>query len=186
MYSFRISLLFLLSIFGGCSLTPLPTSTPKIISTNIDILSNMIIDLNRTIDRYEAQDVASRAVRYSKYLAQKYRVVSPPLWHNTLVNLGIRKRGLCYQWAEDLLSYLLTKKYQTIQFYIVGASIGSYFEHNALAISAKGSSFKKGILLDAWRNSGNLYFIEIDKDKRYKWKNREELYQDIYHQKVVR
>jgi len=190
MYSFRIYILLLLFIFGGCSLTPLPPSSPKIITTQIDKLSTMIIDLNTTIDRYEAKDIASRAINYSKYLAKKYRVVSPPLWHNTLVNLGIRKRGLCYQWAEDLLSYLLIKKYQTIKFYTVGSSIGSYFEHNALAISAKGSTLKRAILLDAWRGSGNLYFIEIDKDKRYKWKNREEVYKDVlkkrYHQKVVK
>jgi len=189
MYSFRIYILLLLFIFGGCSLTALPPSSPKIITTKIDKLSNMIIDLNTTIDRYEAKDIASRAVRYSKYLAKKYRVVSPPLWHNTLVNLGIRKRGLCYQWAEDLLSYLLEKKYQTIKFYTVGSSVGSYFEHNALAISAKGSTLKRAILLDAWRDSGNLYFIEIDKDKRYKWKNREEIYKEVlkrYHQKVVK
>ncbi|HHB93532.1 MAG TPA: hypothetical protein ENK88_00060 [Campylobacterales bacterium] len=189
MHSFRISILLLLLIFGGCSLTPLPPSSPKIITTKIERLSDMIIDLNSTIDRYEAQEIASRAVKYSKHLAQKYRVVSPPLWHNTLVNLGIRKRGLCYQWAEDLLSYLLAKKYQTIQFYTVGSSIGNYFEHNALAISAKGSSFEKGILFDAWRNSGDLYFIEIYKDKRYKWKNREEIYKKVlsrYHQKVVK
>jgi len=189
MHSFRIYILLLLFLFGGCSLTPLPPSSPKIITTKIEKLSTMIIDLNTTIDRYEAKDIASRAVRYSKYLAKKYRVVSPPLWHNTLVNLGIRKRGLCYQWTEDLLSYLLIKKYQTIQFYVVGASIGSYFEHNALAISAKGSTLKRAILLDAWRGSGNLYFIEIYKDKRYKWKNREEVYQKVlnrYHQKVVK
>jgi len=188
MYSFRIFFLFVIVVFGGCSLTPLPPSSPKIITTKIAKLSNMIIDLNVTIDRYEAKDIATSAINYSKYLAQKYRVVSPPLWHNTLVNLGIRKRGLCYEWVEDLLLYLLEKKYQTIQFYTVGSSVGSYFEHNALAISAKGATLKEAILLDAWRGSGNLYFIKIDKDKKYKWKNREEVYKGVlkrYHQMVV-
>jgi len=189
MHSFRIYIIFLLFIFGGCSLTPLPPSSPKIITTQIDKLSTMIIDLNTTINRYEAKDIASRAINYSKYLAKKYRVVSPPLWHNTLVNLGIRKRGLCYEWAEDLLLYLLEKKYKTIQLYTVGSSVGSYFEHNALAISAKGATLKRAILLDAWRGSGNLYFIKINKDQKYKWVNREELYQEVlkrYHQKVVK
>ncbi|NOZ90680.1 MAG: hypothetical protein GXO60_05265 [Epsilonproteobacteria bacterium] len=177
MHSFKL-LLVLIFLFGGCSLTPPPTFSLKKSTTKIEQLSKMIIDLNKTIDRFEAKDIASKAVNYSKELAYRYKVVSPPLWHNTLVNLGIRKRGLCYEWAEDLLIYLSKQRYKTVQFYMVGASIGSYFEHNALAISAKGSSWVHSIILDAWRNSGDLYFNYIQKDK-YKWKNREEVYNKV-------
>jgi len=30
----------------------------------------------------------------------------------------------------------------------------------------------RNILLDAWRNSGNLFFIKIEEDKKYVWEER--------------
>ncbi len=138
----------------------------------------MIIGLNQNINKREAKDLAKKSILYANKLAKEYKIVSPPLWHNTLVNMGLKKRGLCYQWAEDMLLFLLKQKYLTIQFYSIGAKIGDYFEHNALALSGKGDFFKKSIILDAWRNSGNLYFNYINKDK-YIWKNRKDIYRKV-------
>jgi hypothetical protein len=138
----------------------------------------MLMDLNSTIDKREAKDLAINSISYAHQLSKEYRVVSPPLWHNTLVNIGIRERGLCYQWAEDMLLFFLKKRYSTLKFYIVGSSIGEYFEHNSLAVSAKGVTYRDSIVLDAWRYSGDLYFDYIKKDK-YIWKNRENIYMKV-------
>src|SRR5438094_3359028 len=55
----------------------------------------------------EAQRVAESAYATSAQLRRDYGVMGgPPSFHNFLVNLGIRKRGLCFQWAEDLLVQL--------------------------------------------------------------------------------
>ncbi len=177
-YINRVLSIFIIILFTSCSLIPRHIASKKEIESKEKTLYRMIIGLNQSIDKKEAKDLAKKSILYAIRLAKEYKVVSPPLWHNTLVNMGLKKRGLCYQWAEDMLLFLLKQKYQTIQFYAIGTKIGEYFEHNALALSAKGVFFNKSIVLDAWRESGNLYFNYIDKDK-YIWKNREEVYRKV-------
>ena len=75
----------------------------------------------------------------------------------------------------DILKYIDRSKYSNIQFYRVVANKGEYFEHNAISIAAKEMPYEEGILLDAWRNSGTLFFIPIKDDHRYDWKEREKL-----------
>jgi len=169
-------LLTFIFLFSGCSLTKLVRPTPKELDNSMNQLSIMLQELNASIDRWEAIDLAKEVILYSNRLSKKYDVVSPPLWHNTLVNIGLKKRGLCYEWVDDLLEYLHQKRYQTLEFYYVGANIDGYFEHNAISVSAKGMGFGDGLLLDAWRGSGNLYFTKIKEDKKYMWENREDIY----------
>ncbi|MBD3793058.1 MAG: hypothetical protein IE889_02705 [Campylobacterales bacterium] len=180
MNSTKIILLGLwLLLFSGCSLMPVPHPTQNEIETNADKLARMIVDLNESIDPNEAQKFAWESLNYAQRLAQDYEVVAPALWHNTLVNIGVKKRGLCYQWAEDMLDHLLRQNYQTIQLYVVGSDIGNYFEHNALVVTGIGESYRDGIVLDAWRNSGDLFFVHLTEDKKYEWKNRQILYQAV-------
>ena len=169
---------YFISIFllTGCTLLPIEHYSKSKIDKNIKKLSIMIRGLDKRVDKKEAEDLAKSGIYYALELAKKYRVVSPPLWHNTLVNIGLRDRGLCYQWAEDMLLFFLKKRYRTLKFYFVGADIGNYFEHNGVVVSF--GNFKDGIILDAWRNSGNLYFNYVKKD-RYIWKNRKEIYRKV-------
>ena len=43
-------------------------------------------------------------------------------------------------------------------------------EHSTLIVTAKGRPFETGILLDPWRNSGDLYWSTIKDDLHYPWK----------------
>jgi hypothetical protein len=167
-----IKVFILLLLFIGCSVKE---ATPQENFQKIDALTQMLLHTSKSIDKREAEDLATSSVYYAQKLAKKYKLISPPLWQNTLVNLGLKKRGLCYEWANDLWGYLQTKNYKSLTLHYVGANIGSYFEHNALSVSAKELGVEESILLDAWRDSGNLYFIEIDKDKKYDWKERFDL-----------
>jgi len=166
-------LLFLLSIFIGCSFRE-PYFTN--IEYKVSSLTQLLLTLKPSIETKEAEALAQDSIYYSHKLAQKYEVVNSPWFQNFLVNIGIKRRGLCYEWTEDLLTFLLSKKYKSLEFHTVGANIGSLNEHNALSVSAKGLGIQKSILLDAWRNSGNLYFTVIEKDKNYKWSERFNLY----------
>lgn len=174
MYLLFYFLKFFLLLFFlvGCSVK---VPTPEENFKKIQALTQMLLQTSTAIDKNEAKDLAKSSVLYAQKLAKKYNVVSPPLWQNTLVNIGIKERGLCYEWADDLWVYLMHKKYKSLVLYHVGAEVGSYFEHNALSVSAKGLGVERSILLDAWRNSGKLYFIEIEKDKKYQWKQRFDL-----------
>jgi hypothetical protein len=168
---FRSLLLTLL--FVGCSVQQ---PSPKVQQQKINTLSSMLSSLHPTVDRGEAYHLAYHSVMYSQKLADEYDVVPYPWINNTLVNMGIKKRGLCHQWTEDLLRFLVQQNYQSFDFHPVSANVGHLNEHNALVVSLKGYSFRKGVLLDAWRYSGDLYFISVEKDPSYKWFERRGLY----------
>ena len=167
-----IKIFILLFYLTGCSVK---VPTPQENIEKIQALTQMILKTSRHIDKNEAEDLAKSSVYYAQKLAKDYHLISPPLWQNTLVNVGLKKRGLCYEWANDLWVYLKAKDYKSLKLYYIGADIGSYFEHNALSVSSKNLALKESIVLDAWRNSGNLYFIEIDKDRAYSWEERLDL-----------
>ena len=157
----------------GCSVKTPPLEQRQV---KIVTLKKMLLHLGSNVDVYEAEDLAKSSVNYSYRLAQKYKAIDAPWLQNTLVNMGLKKRGLCHEWAEDLLRFLLKRDYQSFSFHTVGANIGYLNEHNALSVSLKGKGISNSILLDAWRNSGDLYFIKIEHDKKYRWSERFRLY----------
>jgi hypothetical protein len=168
---FRIFLLSLL--FLGCSVQQ---PSLLIVKERVTSLEKLLLTLDSKVDSQEAKDLAQASVAYSYELSKQYVAVSNPWFQNMLVNIGLKKRGLCHEWAEDLLKFLVLRKYQTLEFHTVGANIGAMNEHNALSVSAKGRGIAQSILLDAWRNSGILYFNSINKDLKYKWRERFNLY----------
>lgn len=168
-YFLLFLLLFLLSACGSISL---PYSLKH---AKEEQLYRLLITTIDTIDHVEARKIAVQSISFSEKLARRYDVTTPPLVHNFLVNIGIKDRGLCYQWSDDLYLHLKKFGFKTIQIRPVGANIGSYWrEHNALVILPLDGNMNNGILLDPWRGSGDLYFIDIKSDPDYKWKIRKD------------
>lgn len=133
-------------------------------------LEQELIGLSQKIDPQEAKRVAETAVRESALLAEEYQLVRPAVAHNLLIVIGIKDRGLCYQWTEDLMKRLEALELKTFQLHWAVAYRGSNLrEHNCVVITAAGQPFSKGIVLDPWRDSGNLYWARVTQD-RYPWK----------------
>ena len=132
-------------------------------------LTNSILSLSKNIDKKEAREFSYDAVTYSKYLANKYELVSPPLFHNFLVNYNLREKGLCHHFAKDLLAYLNRKKYKTFSLKRIVAESDEYFEHNSILLTTKGVELEDSLVLDAWRNSGKLFWSEVKNDDKYIW-----------------
>ena len=133
-------------------------------------LEQVLIALSETVDKTEAMMVAETAVRESAVLAEEYQLVRPAVAHNLLIALGLKDRGLCYHWTEDLMKRLQALDLKSLQLYWGVAHRGSELrEHNCVVVSARGQSFFKGIVLDPWRNSGNLFWARVTKDD-YPWK----------------
>ncbi len=134
------------------------------------------METDSKIAQKEAKVLSNEAITYSRKLSKHYGTTTTPLFHNFLVNIGIKDRGLCHHWSDDLYLYLRKFNFKTIKIKPVGAYIGSYWqEHNALvALPINSNDIKKGILLDPWRGSGKLYFSPIEKDPEYSWKIRED------------
>lgn len=162
---------FILSFFlAGCAIT-----APSISQTKITQLSKLLQSLDKNIPSQEAVTLSKDIFHETAVLTKEFELTYPPLFHNSLVNIGIREKGLCYHWSDALYAYFLQKKYPHFEFHLVGANIGEYFlEHNALVIVVKGGSIHNGILIDPWRDSGKLYFSRVVEDEKYKWKHRKE------------
>lgn len=165
---FLLSLI--LFIFSACSVkyNNIKSNT-KSDDLKIQKLSLMIQSLSKKIDTQEANNIAFEAIAYSKELANSYNIVSPALFHNSLINMGLKQRGYCYHFANDLLKHLEKKDYKSFYLKKVVSQRGQYFEHTSLIITNDDIEFKDSIVLDAWRDSGILFFSKIKNDKKYNW-----------------
>jgi hypothetical protein len=157
------------TLIAGCAGNRSAFLSPERMSANVDALRHELAALGPGTDTAEAGMVAETAVSYSSRLAEEYRVVPPARLHNLLIQVGIKDRGLCYHWTEDLMKHLQTLKLRTYQLHWGVAHRGSDLqEHNSVVITANGRPFETGLLLDPWRNSGDLYWALVSTDS-YPW-----------------
>ncbi len=152
----------------GCSVSPLPVSQHRQAQ-----LVHTLQKLDHTVPQQEAQLLSHDLFDKTAKLTKAFELTSPPWFHNVLVNVGLRKKGLCFHWADALYAYLVKKEYPHFAFHLAGANIGEYFfEHNVLVVTSKDGKFEEGIVIDPWRDSGKLYFSKLKEDKKYIWKHR--------------
>ena len=158
--------------FIGCSIST------KQVKENLPFnnLSLLLEKYEDKIDKNEAIKLSSQMFLQANRLKKEYKLVKPPLFHNFLVNIGAKKRGLCWHFAYDMLLAAKKLNLKSFDYYIGGANINEYWqEHNALIITCKGCKFSDGIVIDPWRNSGKLYYSKINNDHEYKWTQRGEI-----------
>jgi len=152
--------------------TPEARSEPPAYLEKVAALGDDLAALNGRTNLAEAGDLAQTAISYAYRLADEYRVVRPAVFHNLLVRMGLKDRGLCYQWTEDLMNRLDSMHLQSFQLHWGVAHRGSELrEHNTVVVTARGQPFEEGIVLDPWRNSGDLFWARVKND-HYPWKKR--------------
>ena len=170
-------------LLNGCSTPPTatrPANAPDACrpvysadpSVNAAHLANCLGGLSPSVDPTEAALAAETACACAWQLRQEYRVVGTPWFHNMLVNVGIRKRGLCYQWADDLTASLEALQLRTLVLSRAVARLGTRHEHSGVVLTAPGVRFEHSIVLDAWRHSGQLHWAKVRQDK-YPWNEME-------------
>jgi hypothetical protein len=154
-----------LLLVPGCATKPLSESR-----TNVQVaaLSNLLGRLDGAVDGDEAARLAKRAVLQSEALAIEYRAVWPAGLGNYLVNMGLREHGLCYDWANGLYPRLHELGLRTLELHLAVAHMDTKHEHNCIIVTAPGQPLPKGVVLDAWRHSGHLWFGIAANDK-YPW-----------------
>jgi hypothetical protein len=142
--------------------------------------------LSPTVRVDEAERLAQTAYVTSRRLAREYRVVFPPALNNILVNTGGRKRGLCYQWTEDIMRELDALKLETLELHWGEAFARTFSENNGVVVTAKGQPFSQGIVLDAWRYQGRLYWGPVRKDPEgYPWRENKAQYDRVFQTKTA-
>ena len=157
----------LLVFLVGCA-TPLPdaAATPD----RSRALGAALQALGPEASAREAARLADEALATTRQLHERYRPVRPALFGNAAFHLGLRDRALCCHWAEDLLRSLAALELDSFALHWGVAHYGNPLrEHSAVVVVARGGRFEEGLVLDAWRRSGRLYWVRVDRD-RYPWK----------------
>jgi hypothetical protein len=131
-------------------------------------LSQAVAKLSPNVDPAEAQLLSATAHHTARELAGRYRIVGSPEFQNFLIHIGVRQRGYCYQWAQDIGSRLKELHLRTLDLHWGTAEAGSPGEHNCLVVTAHSQPFATGYLIDGWRYAGRLFWWPVIKDN-YLW-----------------
>lgn len=144
---------------------------------DVDALTRALTTMGPGVDIYEARAAARLAYAETHRLALQYQIVDPPLVHNAKVNAGYKPRGLCWHWAEDLEARLKQQGFRTLRMHraIANADNAVRIDHSTAVISAAGAPMKAGIVLDPWREGGELYWARVSDDTYYDWEERGEV-----------
>ena len=121
--------------------------------------------LSPTVNANEAARLARTALEKSAELAREYRPFFAGWLNNNLVNSGVRSRGLCWHWRDDLFPHLHALQLHSLDLHLASARRGTWREHNAIVVTAKGQRFSEGIVLDPWRRGGVLVWQKVAKDR---------------------
>ena len=156
--------MFIILSLAACSHTPNYNTN----SLGAEALTEAIQSISKSINIYEAEAVSSVLISSTKELAVEYKMASPPRYHNLLVQLKLRDRGLCCHWAQDLLERVIDLEPQTLDVDWLVTKHGQLLEHNSIVIFAVNSSWQQGLVYDPWRKSGNPYWTPV-KDDSFKW-----------------
>lgn len=148
---------------------------PSTTGDEVQRLASEIRNLGPDIDPEEAERAARVAYAYTAQLAQEYEITDAPLIHNAKVNKGLRPRGLCWHWAEDIERRLDQEGFETLEMHRAIANADNPFriDHSTAIISRKGETMRDGIVLDPWRYGGVLYWSPLTEDTKYEWVPRD-------------
>lgn len=164
---------------GGCA------AKPTVDRNGIGALAAQLRSLGPEVDPAEAERAARIAYEYSAQLAQEYEITDHPIIHNTKVNMGLRKRGLCVHWAEDMQKRLNQENFRTLTMHRAIAEPKNEFriDHSTAVISRRGDSMYDGVVLDPWREGGRLFWSPTRADSRYDWRPQMEVLYEKYQRK---
>ena len=141
-----------------------------------------LVRLSPSVSPDEARRVAFTAYTTGRQLAVEWRMVWPPTVQSFLIQIGARKAGHCFQYANELLLRLDALKLRTLELHWAECAPGEFDEHNVIAVTARGQPFEHGILLDNWRHSGRLVWGPVKGDPPFRWEeNQAELYRRLQH-----
>lgn len=170
-------------VAGGADATraaeaPARAGPPKGTPDQIAALAAALRGLGEGVDPEEADRLARIAYEHTHELALQYRITDPPLIHNMKVNLGLKPRGLCKDWADDIEARLRQEGFRSFALHraIANADRAFRIEHSTVIVSRRGDDMFDGIVIDPWRRGGVLYWGPARTDPEYAWVPREEVF----------
>lgn len=160
---FKVVLAFAIALALSCS-TTVRAQDEK----SINDLRNALIALSpHTVDPKEAALLSETAHHASRECAREYGVTGDPAFHNYLIHIGVKKRGICADYTHDIGARLREMRFKTLVVHWGTAWEKESDENNALIVTARNQSFFDGIVLDGWRRAGRLFWIHVKDDAEY-------------------
>ena len=148
-------------------------NSPKVEENNIVKLSQLLHTQSAYAISTETMQLSRDIFSKTAKLTKEFQMTSPPQYHNFLVNIGMKEKGLCYHWSDALYLHFMQSDYPSFEFHLAVSNKGEYWsEHNSLVIVGKGKPIESGIVIDPWRYAGKLYFSKLKDDKQYHWIHR--------------
>jgi hypothetical protein len=135
---------------------------------SIKELRDALVALAPDVDPGEAELVSVTAHTASRSLAREYRVVWFSGFQNLLIHMGKRQRGYCGHYTRDIGERLKELRLKTLVLHWGAAYAGTPAENNCLVVTARNQPFEEGIIMDGWRNSGQLFWCPLKKDTAYR------------------
>jgi len=133
-------------------------------ASNAEKLADELSSLSPRVNRDEAKLLADCAFVTVAKLRREYRMFGTPIFNNFLIYHGLRKRGYCYQWSEDLLIALDALRLKSLELHWGEYDPDTWRENNCIVVTSKGQPFKRGIMLECWRHLGHLYYGPVASD----------------------
>jgi hypothetical protein len=130
-------------------------------------LRDALVALSPDVDPNEAQLMSATVHDLSRSLAREYGVTGDPAVHNFLINIGKKKRGYCAHYVRDMGPRLARMNFKTLVMHWGAAYAKTSDESNCIVVTARNQRFEDGILLDAWRHGGKLFWSSIRNDREY-------------------
>jgi hypothetical protein len=135
-------------------------------------LAKALTALAPDVDPVEAERISATAHTTARKLAREYRVVLNPELTVFLVNVGLRKRGWCGHWTQDIGERLKELKPKTLVLHWGVAFDHTSSENNCIVVTARNQPFEEGIIIDGWRRAGRLFWCKVKKDDEYELEQR--------------
>lgn len=157
--------------FWGCTVETLRPQKQDILQ-----LSTLLHHANPRSSHSETLKLSQDIFAQTQRLTQRFQRSTSPKFHNFLISIGLKEKGLCYHWSDALYQYFSTQKaYPSFSFHLMVSHKGSYWkEHNTLVIVPLNQPIKEGIIIDPWRDTQKLYFSKVKDDHAYTWVHRAE------------
>jgi hypothetical protein len=130
-------------------------------------LTDALIKLRPDVDPGEAATLSLTAHKTADDLKREYGVGFNAEFQNLLIKMGARKKGYCYHYVRDIGARLKELKLRTLELHWGIAYERHDIESNCLVITARNQDFRKGIVLDAWRKAGKLFWIPLMNDHEF-------------------
>ena len=135
---------------------------------SIKKLRDALVALAPDVDPGEAELVSVTAHTASRSLAREYGLVWFSGFQNLLIHMGKRQRGYCGHYTRDIGERLKQLRLKTLVLHWGAAYANTSAENNCLVVTARNQPFEDGIIMDAWRLAGQLFWCPLKKDMAYR------------------